>query len=70
MGEASQLNLWKAYFSNSTYENKVYILKGIDLGTAEVVRTHTAQDNPCGIGRSQPPAEPQLPVPQIASFFA
>ena len=25
------------------------------MGTAEVMRTHTAQDNPCGIGRSQPP---------------
>ena len=42
----------------------------LDMGTAEVVRTHTAQDTHCGIGRSQPPAGPQHPVPQITSFFA
>ena len=40
------------------------------MGTAEVVRTHAAQDTHCGIGRSQPPTGPQHPVPQIMSFFA
>ena len=32
--------------------------------------THRTQDTHCGIGRNQPPAGPQHPVPQNTSFFA
>ena len=44
-------------------------LLGLDMGTAEVVRTHTAQDNPCGIGRSQPPQNRSLLSPKLRHFL-
>ena len=41
----------------------------LDMGTAEVVRTHAAQDTLCGFHRSQPGAGPQHPGPQITHFL-
>ena len=39
------------------------------MGTAEVVRTHTAQDTPCGIGRSQPPQDRSVLSPKARHFL-
>ena len=39
------------------------------MGTAEVVRTHTAQDTSCGIGRSQPPQDRSVLSPPNHVIF-
>ena len=41
----------------------------VDMGTAEVVRTHTAQDTPCGIDRSQPPQDRSVLSPKSHNFL-
>ena len=45
------------------------VLSVLDMGTAEVVRTHTAQDNPCGISRSQPPQDRSFLSPKLGHFL-
>ena len=47
------------------YRRRTYFLASqLDMGTAEVVRAHTAQDTPCGIGRSQPPQDRSVLSPK------
>ena len=41
----------------------------LDMGTAEVVRTHTAQDTHCGIGRSQPSQDRSILYPKLHHFL-
>ena len=41
----------------------------LDMGTAEVMRTHTAQDTHCGIGRRQPPQDRSILYPKLGHFL-
>ena len=41
----------------------------LDMGTAEVVRAHTAQDTPCGIGRSLFPQDRSILPPKSSHIL-